>query len=834
MSGLVHGNRPEGRLLSCLDSPSSSPVPTVRFRGSGISVQSPPLRSVSVSTSLYEDRGGRPLSPQGERCAGTQLSRRLAYLGSLARSVVCTQGPGAPAPRSIGTTGQPREEHALPCAEHPLSWYGTQLCHHDSATVRSTRPVGVELPGSFHAVGGSPETISEAPGTHGILGGGDTPRVDAHEAASTLAPESSSLGSVAHRQQADGDYASLPTHPNPVVFHGLPSGRGTPRAGYEACRGDNRRLPAGLGCSVQRARSVGALDGPPPALAYQLPRVVGCATCIEEAAASRAGQARAGPVGQHYCSSVYQSSGWRSLTAVNTTCPTPPPVESAGDPLPACHVYPRRPEPDSRRALSSVYASRRVATPPPRSPAHLGAVRAGPGGPVCLPRNHPLPALVLSDRGTPRHGCPSAQLAAGQAEVRLPPSEPHCTDPVQGQGRGASSVTRCATLAQPDLVLGANALDDSSPLADSPDEGPAFPGEGHVMASQARPLEPPCLAPGRDEEILSGLPPAVVATISQARAPATRRLYAYKWRLFSTWCASRGEDPRSCAIGSVLSFLQERLETNLSPSTLKVYVAAIAAHHNSVAGKSLGQHDLVIRFLRGARRRNPPRPHSIPSWDLDVALTGLTRPPFEPLGDASLPHLTMKTVLLLALASIKRVGDLQAFSVSPDCLEFGPRDSHVILRPRPGYVPKVPTAPFRDQVVNLQALPTGEEDPTPSVLCPVRALRLYLDRTQSFRSSDQLFVCFGGQQQGRAVSKQRLAHWIVDAVKAAYQSLNRPCPLGVRAHSTRGVASSWALARGASLADICRAAGWATPNTFARFYNLRVEPVSARVLHGHM
>ncbi len=39
-----------------------------------------------------------------------------------------------------------------------------------------------------------------------------------------------------------------------------------------------------------------------------------------------------------------------------------------------------------------------------------------------------------------------------------------------------------------------------------------------------------------------------------------------------------------------------------------------------------------------------------------------------------------------------------------------------------------------------------------------------------------------------------------------------------------------ALAHGASLADTCRAAGWATPNTFARFYTLRVEPVFSRVL----
>ncbi len=31
-----------------------------------------------------------------------------------------------------------------------------------------------------------------------------------------------------------------------------------------------------------------------------------------------------------------------------------------------------------------------------------------------------------------------------------------------------------------------------------------------------------------------------------------------------------------------------------------------------------------------------------------------------------------------------------------------------------------------------------------------------------------------------------------------------------------------------SLTDICRAAGWASPNTFARFYSLHVEPVSGK------
>ncbi len=162
-----------------------------------------------------------------------------------------------------------------------------------------------------------------------------------------------------------------------------------------------------------------------------------------------------------------------------------------------------------------------------------------------------------------------------------------------------------------------------------------------------------------------------------------------------------------------------------------------------------------MRFLGGARRLNPPRSPLIPSWDLSIILAGLQRGPFEPLDSIELEFLSAKTALLTALTSIKRVGDLQEFSVSKECLVFGPAYSHVVLRPRPGYVPKVSTTPFRDQVVNLQALPSEKADPALAWLCPVRALSIYVDCTRSFRSSEQLFVCYGGQQKGKAVSKQR-------------------------------------------------------------------------------
>ncbi len=57
-----------------------------------------------------------------------------------------------------------------------------------------------------------------------------------------------------------------------------------------------------------------------------------------------------------------------------------------------------------------------------------------------------------------------------------------------------------------------------------------------------------------------------------------------------------------------------------------------------------------------------------------------------------------------------------------------------------------------------------EADPVLVLLCPVRALRIYVDCTRSFRSSEQFFVCHGAQQKGKTVSKQRLTHWIVDAI----------------------------------------------------------------------
>ncbi len=202
------------------------------------------------------------------------------------------------------------------------------------------------------------------------------------------------------------------------------------------------------------------------------------------------------------------------------------------------------------------------------------------------------------------------------------------------RGRGADPA-RGTILAYQDLVPRADAPRDSPSLADSSEEGSTDSETGHLMAPASRPLETSCLVPRRDAEVLGDLPQEVVDTITSARAPSTRHAYALKWNLFVEWCSSHREDPRRCPIRVVLSFLQQGLERRLSPSTLKVYVAAIAANHDPVEGKSVGKHDWVVRFLRGARRLNPPRPPSIPSWDLSLVLRALQQGRLSPCRQSS-------------------------------------------------------------------------------------------------------------------------------------------------------------------------------------------------------
>lgn len=90
--------------------------------------------------------------------------------------------------------------------------------------------------------------------------------------------------------------------------------------------------------------------------------------------------------------------------------------------------------------------------------------------------------------------------------------------------------------------------------------------------------------------------------------------------------------------------------------------------------------------------------------------------------------------------------------------------------------------------------------------------------TSQWRRSEQLFVCFGDKNKEAVVTKQRMSHWVIEAISAAYEAHGLCSPLGVRAHSTRDKTSSQALFKGSYLEDICVATGWSSLNT--KFYGL--------------
>lgn len=130
----------------------------------------------------------------------------------------------------------------------------------------------------------------------------------------------------------------------------------------------------------------------------------------------------------------------------------------------------------------------------------------------------------------------------------------------------------------------------------------------------------------------------------------------------------------------ILSLLQALINRGKAFSTIKVYLAAISACHIGFEGKTVGQHPLICRFMKGARRKLPTSRLLAPSWDLPTVLAALSCCRLEPLDQVGLKFLSLKTALLIALASAKRVGEIHALSVHQSCIQFSSDNMRVSMR----------------------------------------------------------------------------------------------------------------------------------------------------------
>ena len=122
-----------------------------------------------------------------------------------------------------------------------------------------------------------------------------------------------------------------------------------------------------------------------------------------------------------------------------------------------------------------------------------------------------------------------------------------------------------------------------------------------------------------------------------------------KRSIFTKWCLNNQVDFRAPPVKSVADFLMYFFQDRkLQPSTIDGYRSAIADKLRN-SPFNISKDENLTRLLDSFHRDRPKGQRGINSWNLSLVLYQLTKAPFEPIKEASLKHLTYKTVFLLAL-----------------------------------------------------------------------------------------------------------------------------------------------------------------------------------------
>ena len=217
----------------------------------------------------------------------------------------------------------------------------------------------------------------------------------------------------------------------------------------------------------------------------------------------------------------------------------------------------------------------------------------------------------------------------------------------------------------------------------------------------------------------------------------------------------------------------------------------------------------------------PKERFEVPEWNLALVLQALLKAPFEPLHTASLKHLTYKTVFLVGMSSACRISELHALDARK--IVHDADWLNVWLEPNSLFMAKTQkdrklSSTRQIKIPNLSQF-VGPHEPD-RLLCPVRALRYYLDRTKHMRAHKKcLFISL---QPGRKsdITKQSINIWFRNTIKLAYAlSGEQDQKLGrVSAHAVRSLVSSLAFERSLSLAAVLKACHWRNNTTFTTYY----------------
>ena len=200
-------------------------------------------------------------------------------------------------------------------------------------------------------------------------------------------------------------------------------------------------------------------------------------------------------------------------------------------------------------------------------------------------------------------------------------------------------------------------------------------------------------------------------------------------------------DPAAWGVDFLLYLFKGR---HLQPSTIEGYRTAIA---DMIINERIqfGKDENFTRLLDNFHRDEPKGRRGVPAWNLSLVLHQLAKAPFEPMRKASPKHLTFKTVFLWALGSGKRRSEIHAWLYRN--IRHQENWSQVSVYPSPSFLSKNQLARDSPAAVALMVIPalapyldkSLKEDRS---LCPVRALRYYLDRTTDLRAGKDLVFVF--------------------------------------------------------------------------------------------
>ena len=501
-----------------------------------------------------------------------------------------------------------------------------------------------------------------------------------------------------------------------------------------------------------------------------------------------------------------------------TVCPTVEnPVlvhQATGDPQGTSH--PRPAERDSRQAIQTwPDHSNRVVTSSSSVPGCMLKVAPATSGPVCHQIQQQTATVCVTGARPPGLGSGCTQpLLGGPGPIRLP------TGSHLGQSGGEASGlplqqnnADCSRVAQHALVLGPGGNVKPDPTVSALHTEPSVSAFQPGPSQEPVESEPTCLAPRASAIKEQGFSEAVAARIEAPQRRSTRSVYEAKWTIFTKWCLSNQVDFRAPPLKAIADFLLHLFQDKkLQPGTIDGYRSAIADKLGNSA-INVSKDENLTRLLDSFHRDRPKGRRGIPSWNLSLVLHQLTKAPFEPLKEASLKHLTFKTVFLLALGSGKRRSEIHAWLHKN--IRHQSDWSKVSLYPSPSFLSKNQLAKEGPDSVAPVVIPALAPSLDRSLkgdrsLCPVRALRYYLDRTADLRQNKELVFVSFKKGFDKDISPATISSWIKQTVILCYELSDQAALTlhQVKAHDVRAFAASKAFQSGISLDQILSACHW--------------------------